>query len=329
MGGGYWDSDMYSSAKATRSSAGVADFDYDVKVKSGVVKGIHELLDPTKMKEGVRESRDSVDHPQSLPVAVIFDVTGSMGGIPRKLQTKLASLMDVIIAKAGIPDPQILVGAVGDSTCDQYPFQIGQFESDNRFDEQLRNIIIEGNGGGQDMESYALAYRFAAYHTKLDAFEKRGKKGYLVTMGDERPWPKVSVAEVERIFGVKAERDETVEELLAKASETWEIFHIFPTNANNGRNVNIQNRWKELLGERVIMLDNEDLVCETVASLVYMLETAKDLDTVVKDVGLTGKGLDSVKNALVPVASSFSPSAVAEGNLPTAHASRAKTMTRL
>jgi hypothetical protein len=30
------------------------------------------------------------------------------------------------------------------------PLQIGQFESDNRMDEQLGNILIEGGGGTED-----------------------------------------------------------------------------------------------------------------------------------------------------------------------------------
>ena len=98
------------------------------------------------------------------------------GPDPEGATAKLARLMDVVIDKAGIPDPQILVGAVGDSTCDQYPLQVGQFESSNLFDEQLRNIIVERGGGGQNMESYALAYRFAADHTATDAFENAARR---------------------------------------------------------------------------------------------------------------------------------------------------------
>ena len=186
MGGGSWDSGMYDDATYDRVSSGVDDFDYTNKVRAGAESGIHTTLDPKTVAgpssqlagKNVRESRDSDEHPESLPVAIIFDVTGSMGGIPRMLQKKLANLMDVITQKAGVPDVQVLVGAVGDSYADEYPFQVGQFESDNRFDEQLRNIILEGGGGGQVMESYGLAYRFAAYHTATDAFDKRGKKGY-------------------------------------------------------------------------------------------------------------------------------------------------------
>ena len=323
MGGGSWSTSSYTSAAASRAAAGVDDFDYDAKVKSGRASGINPLLDPKTVAgptsvlagQAVRESRDGPDHPESLPIAVLFDVTGSMGQVPVVLQKKLAKLMDVVIAKAGIKDPQVLVGAIGDSTCDRYPFQVGQFESDNRFDEALRSIILEGGGGGQVMESYALAYRFAAYHTATDAWEKRGKKGYLFTMGDEMPWPKVTAEDVRTIFGVEAEADETVEELLAKVQEKWEVFHLFSMDGSYPNETRIHDRWRKLLGERFIKVEDSSLVCEIIAGLIHMLETAADVDKVVADIGVSGAAGRAVKNALVPVASARAPAHVAKGSV--------------
>lgn len=324
MGGGSWDTSAYRSAASSRAAAGLDDFGYDKDVKSGRASGIHMSLDPKTVAgvasplagQNVRESRDSDEHPDSVPIAVFFDVTGSMGGIPRILQTKLARLMDVVIAKAHLKDPQILVGAIGDSTCDRYPFQVGQFESDNRFDEALRSIILEGGGGGQTMESYALAYRFAAYHTASDAFEKRGKKGYLFTMGDESPWPSVTADDVLSIFGVKAQADESVEELIAKAGEQWEIFHLFSMDGSYPRETKIHDQWRALLKERFIKVDDSSLVCEVIAGLVHMMETAADIDTIIRDIGLSGAAGASVKNALVPVSSARVPSHIAKGKPP-------------
>ena len=203
MGSGSWNSALYSSSASLRAATGTPDFGYDVDVKTGRASGVHPDLDPAKVAgptspvagKPIRESRDIPgEHEESIPLMMLFDVTGSMGRIPQMLQKKLASLMDVVQGKTGLKDLQVLVGAIGDATCDRYPLQVGQFESDNRFDDQLRNIILEGNGGGQHYESYGLAYRFAAHHTVTDAFEKRGKRGYLFTMGDEAPWPTVRVA---------------------------------------------------------------------------------------------------------------------------------------
>lgn len=311
MGGGSWDSRSYDAAASSRAAKGIDNFDYDKKVKTGAASGVHASLDPTTVAGPasplagtvVRESRDSAEHPNSLPVAVFFDVTGSMGGIPRILQTKLATLMDVIIAKAAIKDPQILVGAIGDWHSDHYPFQVGQFESDNRFDEQLRSIILEGNGGGQIMESYGLAWRFAAYHTATDSYEKRGKKGYLFTMGDENPWPTISKAEVRSVFGVDAREDETVESLLTRAQEQWEVFHLRSMDGSYSGRDEIRDRWRALLGERCVEVTDSSLVCEVIAGLIYGLESAYDAKRVVDDIGLTGAAGTAVRNALVPVLS--------------------------
>jgi len=312
MGGGSWDTSAYYADTSARAAAGVSAFDYTDQVRSGRVTGIHPSLDPLNMKNPdptryafpLRESRDSAEHPESIPIAMVFDVTGSMGAIPMMLQQKLARLMDVIIDKAGLKDPQILVGAVGDSNSDRYPFQVGQFESSNIFDEHLRNIILEGNGGGQSKESYALAYRFAADHTATDAFEKRGKKGYFFTMGDEAPWPTVTAADVSRLFGVSAGEDETIESLIARASEQWEIFHLFALDGNYRHATDIHARWRKLLGERLVMVEDSSLVCEIIAGIVHMIENAYDADRVVTDIGLSGSAAAAVKNALVPVSGS-------------------------
>ncbi len=324
MGGGRWDTDAYTSAASGRAAAGIDDFDYDKQVKSGRASGIHAALDPKTVAgarsplagQVVRESRDSDEHPESVPIAVFFDVTGSMGKIPVMLQKKLGTLMDVILDKSAVKDPQVLVGAIGDTHSDRYPLQVGQFESDNRFDEALRHIILEGGGGGQVKESYALAYRFAAYHTATDAWEKRGKKGYLFTMGDEMPWPTVTASEVRTIFGIEAEGDETVESLIARAQERWEIFHLFSQDGSYPNDALIHERWRKLLGERFVLVEDSSLVCEIIAGIIHMFESSYDADRVVADIGLSGKAARVVKNALVPVAQANVPAPTARGALP-------------
>lgn len=323
MGGGNWSSSAYSAARKARQAKGIPDFKRSVEVRQGKVSTVHPSLDASKLAgptspvagRPIRESRDSEEHPNSLPIAVIFDVTGSMGQIPRTLQKKLPKLMDVILDKSGVEDPQVLVGAVGDSHSDKFPFQVGQFESDNRFDEQLRNIIIEGGGGGQVMESYALAYRFAADHTATDSFEKRGKKGYFFTMGDEAPWPTVTKAEVKRIFGLTVEADESVASLIKRAEEKWEIFHLCAMDGSYPNNQKIHSQWEKLLGERYVKVADSSMICEIIAGIVHMLESAYDARRVVEDIGLTGKAAATVANALAPLAE------VAAGTLPAAHAS--------
>src|SRR5439155_8956225 len=125
----------------------------------------------------VRESRDSAEHPDSLAIAVLFDVTGSMGLVPRALQAKLPQLLGLLLRNGYATDPQIMFGAIRDATCHRAPLQIGQFESDNRMDDDLGRICIERGGGGQMTESYELALYFMARHTAIDCHDRRGRRG--------------------------------------------------------------------------------------------------------------------------------------------------------
>ena len=82
--------------------------------------------------------------------------------------------------------------AIGDAECDRAPLQVTQFEADIRLADQLRELWIEGGGGGNRGESYHLPWAFAAMRTSTDCFERRGRKGYLFTIGDEPILPGIS-----------------------------------------------------------------------------------------------------------------------------------------
>jgi len=127
MGTTRWSDDHYTDRKLFRASTGTATFKHDDDVKKGKASGVHKKLDVKGVK--LRESRDSVEHPTSHAVAVLFDVTGSMAGVPRILQANLTKLMSLLIRKGYLEHPQIMIGAIGDATTDQYPIQIGQFEN--------------------------------------------------------------------------------------------------------------------------------------------------------------------------------------------------------
>ena len=87
MGSGRWSTDVYDAAARFRATTGASAFGYS----DGGATSAHPALDPRGVS--VRESRDSAEHSQSLAIAVLFDVTGSMRGVPRALQAKLPQLL--------------------------------------------------------------------------------------------------------------------------------------------------------------------------------------------------------------------------------------------
>ncbi|MEV8506250.1 hypothetical protein AB0368_15650 [Actinoplanes sp. NPDC051475] len=296
MGSGRWSTDVYSAAAGYRAATGASAFAYS---DSGARKA-HPALDPRGVT--VRESRDSAEHPHSTPIAVLFDVTGSMGTVPRVLQTKLPQLLGLLTRKGYATDPHIMFGAVGDATCDRVPLQVGQFESDNRMDEDLARIVLEGGGGGQRTESYELAMYFMARHTALDSIDRRGRRGYLFLIGDEMPYARVKPKEVKRFIGDDLREPIAVEAILAELQRTFDVYYIIPTAAGWGGDPEILAHWRRLLGQQVIELDDLDAVCETIALTVGLGEDAIDLDgglADLVDVGSTAGA--SVGRALAPL----------------------------
>jgi len=291
MGGGAWSTNVYDAAASYRASTGASAFAYSDRMRgaAGGMK-IHPSLDPKGVR--VRESRDSDEHPTSLAISVLFDVTGSMGSVPRELQAKLPSLFGLLLRKGYVEHPQIMFGAIGDATCDRVPLQVGQFESDNRMDEQLGNIILEGGGGGQVMESYELAMYFMARHTVLDCFEKRGKKGYLFVIGDEKPYKKVDAHQVKDVIGDKLRVGIPTKEIIEELERSFHVFFIIPAGAAHAGSREILDAWRALLGERVIELDDLGLACETIALTIGILEDSIDLD----------EGLDDLRDLGADVA---------------------------
>ncbi|MDL4817958.1 hypothetical protein [Actinomadura opuntiae] len=305
MGSGNWSTDVYAARASYRASTGASAFAYS----DGGATAVHSDLDPHGVT--VRESRDSDDHPESLAIGVLFDVTGSMGTVPRTLQTKLPDLLGLLLRKGYVEHPHILFGAVGDATCDRAPLQIGQFEADNRMDDDLGKILLEGGGGGQMRESYELAMYFMARHTSIDCFEKRGKRGYLFMIGDELAYPKIKRREVAKVIGDELERDLPIADVLRELQRMYEVYFIIPEGAYHSGSRELKDFWQGLLGQHVLYLDDLDAVCETIALTVGLAEDAIDLDEGLDHLAEAGSDAGaSVSRALARLDASRTPVAV-------------------
>jgi hypothetical protein len=217
----------------------------------------------------VRESRDSDEHPNSVAIILGLDVTASMGHVPHHLvKDGLPHIMGSII-EAGTPDPQMLFLAIGDHLVDRAPLQVGQFESsDELLDKWLTDVWLEQGGGGNGGESYMLAWYFAAKHTAIDQFEKRKKKGYLFTIGDEPVHSEISKHQLEGIMGPGEYQDYTTMTLLDEAKKTYHVYHLLITETGQGTRKENQDGWRELMGDRLIIIDKSDDVASTIAKTI-------------------------------------------------------------
>jgi hypothetical protein len=224
----------------------------------------HESMNPNGIT--FREARDSEVHPNTVPIILGLDVTGSMGHIPHELiKDGLPKLMGGII-QGGVPDPALLFLGIGDHECDRFPLQVGQFESgDEELDMWLTRTYIEGGGGGNGGESYLLAWYFAAFHTKTDAFEKRGQKGLLFTVGDEPNLRTLPASAIKEIMG-SGQQTYTHLELLAAAQKRYEVYHISVLHSDQAVRANVA--WKELLGENCLSIEDHREIPNVIKKII-------------------------------------------------------------
>lgn len=253
-------------------------------------------MDPKLIK--IRESCDSDLNPQSTALIVAEDVTGSMSRVLDATIRGLSTLVTEIYNRKPITDPHMMFMGVGDFECDRAPLQVTQFEADIRIAEQLAKIYLEQGGGGNTYESYAAAWYFAATRTAIDCFTKRGKKGYLFTVGDECPTPYLLAKDIKQFLGDEIQGDKIgVNELLTMVSRQYEVFHIMIEEGNYmRRNTDkVVKAWTELLGQRAIRLSDCTKISEVIVSAIQVNE-GTDFTSVVKS--WDGSTAVAVENAV-------------------------------
>lgn len=293
MGHGSYSGEVHRSVTMNRLASG-QDFSYskDTYLKPRSQWQVHELLDPKRTNKNgdhegqiTRESLDFPEHPNTTPIVVAFDVTGSMSKVPRVIVQELPKLIEALL-KAGVPDPQVLIGAVGDAYSDTLPIQIGQFESDNRIDEQIDKIVLEGGGGGGNHESYELMAYFLANYTHLDSLELRNQKGFCFFIADERVYKSVDGKQIEKHIGesLPAHKEGVLDtkDVFADLQEKFETFLLMSEHGGYTRADSVDDsgkqrygyddrgvKWGELLpAEQILVMQDATKLTERIAETI-------------------------------------------------------------
>jgi hypothetical protein len=315
MGGGNFSDAGYQQAAATRAATGQSNFGYSDQMRyvARDKRKAADSLDP--FGATVREARDSAEHPESTPIVAFVDVTGSMGRVPQIIQRQLPNLMGYLTRGGYATDPQIMVIAVGDEEYDTVPLQAGQFESDNRIDEQIRDLYLEAGGGGDKKESYALGAYFLATRAQLDSLERRGKKGYCFIFGDEANKPRLSRAAVAKFIGDDLAEDMDIAEIYRQLEEKFHVWFVVPNMTSYYNEAWLENHWRPILGERFIRLEDPEEVCELIALTVGVMEDSITLDEGLADLDGTGRGAAAGKALAVAGLGTTTGTAVAAAGL--------------
>lgn len=221
MGSGTWTTEHYSAYASTSGKI----FDTSTGRVTGQVfhqSHIDPSLDPKKFM--IRECVDSDEHPNTLPIILGLDVTGSMGSACKETAEALNVIMKNLYKK--YKDIEFCVMGIGDLAYDEAPIQMSQFESDVRIAEAVDKIYMEHGGGGNSYESYTVAWYMGLKRTKLDRIEKQGRKGIIITMGDEPLNPYLPVQELNEAANCTEQADIETDKLYEEASKKFDIYHI-------------------------------------------------------------------------------------------------------
>ena len=255
MGGGTWTTTAYNSSVKSLG------FDSAASICRASAQEVYRgsrldpMLDPQKV---MRECCDSDEHPATIPVILALDVTGSMGTAATTCAGKLDDIMTTLYSK--VKDVEFLMMGIGDLAYDDAPIQASQFESDVRIFDQTAKIYFEGGGGGNSYESYTAAWYFGLHNTKLDCW-KRGKKGIIITMGDEPLNPYLPGGRLGGVLGCKAQ-DVDTGDLYKAVTEKFDVYHIAITDREGSYSYyddRIKDTWGKLLGDHLLIGTSNDL----------------------------------------------------------------------
>ena len=282
MGCGSWTSDSFKSySKSVGRSVS----------KSGVIDSVYSnqemfkarTIDPAlNPKNVIRECCDSAEHPNTLPVILALDVTGSMGDAAVEVAKKLNIIMTKLYEK--ISDVEFMVMGIGDLAYDDCPIQASQFESDIRIAEQLDKIYFEFGGGGNSFESYTAAWYFGSRHTKLDCLN-RGKKGIIITMGDEQLNPYLPLkgrrSGLIEVTGDDLQSDVETKDLYDEASQKFNIYHLDVSHGYRWDEDEIEKSYKKYLDDIHFRKVTMDSIANEIVDIIINEAGNNITDTVV------------------------------------------------
>lgn len=249
MGAGSWTPSAYASYSVANNKS----YDADTHRVSGQVytkSSLDDSLNPRMFS--IRECVDSEEHPNTIPIILALDVTGSMGRSCVETAEALGVIMSDLYKK--YKDIEFCVMGIGDLAYDEAPIQMSQFESDVRIAEALDKIYMEHGGGGNAYESYTAAWYMALRRTSLDRITKQGKKGIIITMGDEPLNPYLPKSQLNNAVKGSEQGDIDTNKLYAEVSEKFDVYHIAVDDAGNcyhRYSARIKESFGEVLGQRL------------------------------------------------------------------------------
>lgn len=198
------------------------------------------------------------------PLIVVCDVTGSMGEWPGVIFSKLPYLD--IEGRSYLGDRmEISFAAVGDAPSgDTYPLQVREFTSGTDLTGQLKALIIEKKGGGDDCESYELA---ALYYARNVAFPQATRKPIIIFIGDEGLHRWVDPTHAQKVHIDLGSASIRTEDVFRELTDKYSVYVVRKYYDRGDERVHEQ--WTGLIGaDHVKRLDDPERVVDVIFGIL-------------------------------------------------------------
>jgi hypothetical protein len=212
------------------------------------------------------------------PLIIVCDVTGSMGEWPKTIFSKLPYLELEGQEYLG-KEMEICFAAVGDAYSDKYPVQARPFTKGIDLKERLKELVIEGNGGGQMSETYELAALYLARNVSMP----KAITPICIFIGDEMPYDFVNLDHAKNFaYTTLQTKRMSTEAVFAELQEHFSVYLIRKPYGESTRNAvsaddsRIYARWAKILdSERIVDLPDPGRVVDVIFGIL-----AKETDRI-------------------------------------------------
>ncbi len=199
------------------------------------------------------------------PLIIMCDQTGSMGEWPAVIFSKLPYLDHEVGEYLG-KDAEVAFGAIGDAQKgENYPLQARPFSRGEKLQAALKELIIEGKGGGGGDETYELAMLYCLENVDMP----KADHSILILIGDENPYDSVTKAMAAK-YGIAIDKAMTTEEIVTELKEKFgAVYIIRKPYQDPGMDEQIHARWCKLLGsDHVVFLPDPNRVVDVIFGIL-------------------------------------------------------------
>ncbi len=303
MGGGYYerDYDLPSNNIVNQNTGGSQASTYEYSTiaaqKVGLIEDMHPSMDPKKYKD------EKLFSQEANPIVFALDVTGSMGEWSRIVYDKLPMFYGQILLQKYLKEPSMSFCAVGDIKTDSCPLQVSSFSQGGGIDESICNLYLEGNGGGNNHESYDIAAYF--YSEKVDL--QNVEMPFFFLTCDELFWEDCTRMQFNKVFGNSLAPGQQKFDTMPywkMLLEKYNVFILRKELTNKVLEPNVHKKWCDTLGtERILKISNPKAVIDAILGAISLTSGARNLEEYKKDLidrGQTEERINEVISLLEP-----------------------------